>query len=59
MDVAEYLRTLVLSTADTASQLASREENIQAWEEFCAPIEGLPAQPGETFSRETIYDDHD
>ena len=37
----------------------SREETLQAWEEFCEGVDGLPSQPGETFSREMIYFDHD
>ena len=42
-----------------ASPLRTREE-IRAWlDELAANSEKIPAMPGETFSREMIYQDHD
>jgi len=46
-------------TAQGGSQMCSAEE-LRAWlDELAIHSDQIPAMPGETFSREMIYQDHD
>jgi len=61
--VEDYVQRLLKQAASQTSEMARRkmtDAEIQAWlDELTQFSEKIPAMPGETFSREMIYQDHD
>jgi hypothetical protein len=61
--VEAYVQSLVKQAALQASEMARRKmtgEEIQAWlDELTQFSDKIPPMPGETFSREMIYQEHD
>jgi hypothetical protein len=63
LPVETYVQSLVKQAALQASEGKRRKmtgEEIQAWlDEMTQFSDKIPPMPGETFSREMIYQDHD
>ena len=61
--VEAYVQSLVKQAALQASEMARRKmtgEEIQAWlDELTQFSDKIPPMPGEIFSREMIYQEHD
>ena len=61
--VEAYVQRLLKQAALQTSEMARRkmtDEEIQAWlDELTQFSDKIPPMPGETFSREMIYQDHD
>lgn len=63
MDVSEFAGTILeraLSTPEASPRALKTQQAISDWLDSLARFsEKIPAMPGETFSREWLYQDHD
>jgi hypothetical protein len=60
LDLATYAAQVLEQAASAAPKRQRTSEEIRAWlDEVAQFSDKIPAMPGETFSREMIYQDHD
>lgn len=63
MDISEFAEAILkraLSTSEVSHMALKNQEDISEWLNSLARFSNkIPSMPGETFSREWIYQDHD